>query len=193
MDHKVGDKGWIRSFYNSAAGWWGESWYEGENLQSRLEIVRKYGNNTDNRILELAAGTGETAACLCDHGYAVLAVDMAHGNIELMAGFHQSRPDLRVLEGDYMSLQINEQFPTVCMFESFGFGSDREQQQLLKRVCDHWLIPGGVLILDVYHPAVPIRTAGKKQELDRLENVPGSVDMTEYSYFDPVKSRWIDI
>jgi hypothetical protein len=49
------------------------------------------------------------------------------------------------------------------------------------------------MILDVYHPFGPIRASGTRQELDKLENIPGSVDMTEYSYYDPIKNRWIDI
>ena len=47
--------------------------------------------------------------------------------------------------------------------------------------------------MDVYHPCGPIKAAGQKRILDRLENVPGSVDMTESSYYDGIKNRWIDI
>jgi hypothetical protein len=52
---------------------------------------------------------------------------------------------------------------------------------------------GGVFILDVYHPFGPIRAAGQKRILDKLENVPGSLAMTEYSYYDGIKDRWIDV
>ncbi len=193
MNHRVGDFEWIKSFYDAAANWWGESWYEGENLENRLDIVRKYASKKEKRILELAAGTGETAAYFCDHGYTVVAVDISHLNFELMSIFQKNQPNLQVVEGDFLKVDIKERFPTVCMFESFGFGSDQEQQQLLKRISENWLTPNGVLILDVYHPVGPILSAGKKQELDKLENVAGSVDMTEYSHYDPIKSRWIDI
>lgn len=193
MNNKIGDIAWISSFYDAAAGWWGESWYEGEGLEHRLEIVKRYANITEKRILELAAGTGETAAFLCDHGYTVVAVDISHNNFELMSNFQKKQPNLQMREGDILEVDIQERFPTVCMFESFGFGSDQEQQRLLKRISENWLIPDGVLILDVYHPMGPILAAGKKQELDKLENVAGSMDMTDYSYYDPIKSRWIDI
>lgn len=193
MKHRAGDTEWIKSFYDSAAGWWGESWYEGQNLAGRLKIVQQFAPAADQRILELAAGTGETAAYLCDHGYPVLAVDLARKNIELMRKYQATRPNLRVLEGDILELSLSERFPTVCMFESFGFGADREQQALLRKIDAEWLSPGGVLILDVYNAFGPIRASGSRHELDRLENVPGSVDMIEYSYYDPVNSRWIDI
>jgi len=193
MKYKEGDTEWIKSFYDSAVEWWGESWYDGENLKSRLDIVKKFASVKDKRILELAAGTGETAAYFCDHGYSVFALDICRRNIEIMTNLQKERPNLRVAEGDFLKISLNEQFPTVCMFESFGLGSDKEQQQLLKKVSEKWLIPNGILILDVYHPFGPIQASGTKRELDKLENIPGSVDMTEYSNYDPIKSRWIDI
>lgn len=72
-------------------------------------------------------------------------------------------------------------------------GSDQDQRKLLKRIKKIWLQKGGIVILDVYHPFGSIKAAGTKRILDRLENVPGSVAMTEYSYSDGIKNRWIDI
>jgi hypothetical protein len=103
------------------------------------------------------------------------------------------RPSLQVVEGDFLKVRIKEKFPTICMFETFGMGSDQDQKKLLKRISKNWLSDGGVLILDIYHPSGPIRAAGQKRILDRLENVPDSVAMTEYSYYDGIKNRWIDI
>jgi hypothetical protein len=79
------------------------------------------------------------------------------------------------------------------MFETFGMGSDQDQRKLLQRIRKNWLQDRGVLILDVYHPFGPIRAAGQKRILDRLVNVPGSLDMTEFSYYDGIKNRWVDI
>lgn len=184
---------WIKSFYDSAADWWGESWYNGENLQGRLQVVQQYGSQDDKRILELAAGTGETAAYLCDHGYSVTAVDTSKRNIAFLCEIKKSRSLLRVVEGDFLKVRIEEKFSTICMFEAFGMGSDQDQKKLLKKIRKNWLQEGGVFILDVYHPFGPIRAAGQKRILDRLEDIPGSVAMTEYSYYDGIKDRWIDV
>jgi SAM-dependent methyltransferase len=143
--------------------------------------------------LELGAGTGETAAYLCDQGYSVTAADISRRNIELMHEMKKERPTLRVVEGDFLTVRLEEKFPTVCMFETFGMGSDQNQRRLLKRIKKNWLQKDGIVILDVYHPFGPIRATGTKRILDRLENVPGSVAMTEYSYYDGIKNRWIDI
>lgn len=188
----------IRAFYEAAAGWWGESWYDGENLQARLDLVERYGFADTGRrqaeeILELGAGTGETAAFLCDHGYSVVAVELCRRNIELLQRFQRTRPALRVMEGDYLTIGLDGRFPVVCVFEAFGLGSDRDQRSLLRRISREWLAPGGIAILDVYHPYGPIRDAGTARRLDRLGNVPGSVDMTEYCRYDGIHNRWIDI
>lgn len=193
MKHDASKVDWIKSFYDAAADWWGTSWYNGENLQGRLRMIQQYGSQDDKRILELGAGPGETAAYLCDQGYAVTAVDISKRNIELLHEIKQKRPSLQVVEGDFLKVRIDERFPTICMFEAFGMGSDQNQRRLLKRIKKYWLQEDGVLILDVYHPLGSIRAAGTKRILDRLENVPGSVAMTEYSYYDGIKNRWIDI
>jgi hypothetical protein len=52
MKHHESEVDWIQSFYDSAVDWWGASWYNGENLPGRLDIIRQYGNQDDKRILE---------------------------------------------------------------------------------------------------------------------------------------------
>jgi len=192
VNHRIEDRTWIQEFYDAAADWWGFSWYEGENLQPRLERVKRFAGPPPKRLLELAAGTGETAAFLAAAGYAVTALDLSVKNYELMSQVAQKYPLLTALQGDYLTAAIPGTFDAVCLFESFGLGSDREQRQLLRRIAAEWLAPGGVVIMDVYQPFGPIRLAGTAQSLDRLEDVPGSVDMTERSYYDAVLGRWID-
>lgn len=192
MEHQAHCADWKKDFYASAAAWWGESWYGGENLPGRLALVQQFARPQDHRLLELGAGTGETAAYLCDHGFVVTAVDLCRENVALIQATAQTRPGLRAVEGDFLSVPLAEKFPLVCMFETFGMGSDRDQKRLLRRIRREWLEDGGTLILDVYHPSGPIKAAGSRLSLDRLENVPGSVDMTEYSHYDGVLGRWMD-
>lgn len=191
MKHDAGSTDWIEAFYTAAVEWWGESWYEGENLADRLALVQCYG--VGKRVLELAAGTGETAAYLCEHGYSVHATDLCDANIALMKRMQSKYPKLQVSQGDHHSVSLPGGFGTVCMFEAFGIGTDAEQRVLLRRIASEWLSDDGVAILDVYHPYMPIRANGTSLRLDRLPDVPGSVDMTEYSKYDPMHGRWIDV
>ncbi len=182
----------MTAFYDSAVKWWGESWYEGTNLKPRLERVRRFAGDPPKRILDLGAGTGETAAFLAADGYQVTAVDLGNSNYELLCAIQGRFPGFTAINGDFYTVSIPGSFDAVCLFETFGMGTDAEQRILLKRVSAEWLAPGGVLIMDVYHPFGPIRRAGSSQYLDRLENVPGSVAMNEHCDYDAVQSRWID-
>lgn len=193
MSHNPDKRDWINSFYDSAVTWWGESWYDGENLKTRLDMIQKYSSPHQKQILELGAGTGETAAFLCERGYFVTAVDLSPKNIELLLKIQQTVSNFAVVAGDFTQIKLEEQFDIVCLFETFGLGSDRDQKIILNKISAEWLKEDGVVILDVYHPFGPIQRAGKKKELDRLENIPGSVDMTEYSYYDGIKNRWVDV
>ena len=192
MVHTVENRLWVKEFYDSAAEWWGDSWYEGENLKPRLAQVELFAGKAPKNLLELGAGTGETAAFLAAAGYTVTAVDISEKNYALLSKVAKQCPGITPLKGDFLTLAIPGQYDAVCLFETFGMGSDAEQRKLLQRITTEWLMPGGVIIMDVYHPFGPIHNAGLSQSLDRLEDVPGSVDMTERSFYDAVLGRWID-
>ena len=192
MEYDVNDRSWITAFYDSAAEWWGESWYEGENLEPRLDQVKRLAGEPPKRLLELGAGTGETAAFLAAAGYSITAVDLSEKNYALIKKVSTKLPGVTAINGDFLTMEIPGKFDAVCMFESFGLGTDSDQRRLLKRIASEWLTPEAVAILDVYLPYGPIMISGTSQSLDRLEGIPGSVDMTERSFFDPVLGRWID-
>jgi SAM-dependent methyltransferase len=191
MVHNMDDRTWVKEFYDSAADWWGFSWYEGENLQARLAMVEQYAGKAPKNLLELGAGTGETAAFLAAAGYTITAVDLSQKNHESLCRVAEKYPGVTPFKGDFLTAAIPGKFDAVCLFETFGMGSDADQRSLLRRIRSEWLAPEGIVILDVYHPCGPIRAAGSSQSLDRLEGVPGSVDMTERSFYDAVLGRWI--
>lgn len=193
MVHDAGDRNWVRAFYNSAAEWWGESWYDGDNLPYRLARVEHYVGPAPKNLLELGAGTGETAAFLAAAGYRVTALDISEKNYVLLCRIAEKFSRVTAILGDYFTASIPRKFDAVCLFENFGMGTDGEQRSLLRRIAAEWLVPNGMVIMDVYHPFGLIQKAGFSHHLNRLENVPGSVPMTEHYYFDAVLSRWIDV
>jgi SAM-dependent methyltransferase len=192
MKQELNDRKWVKDFYDSAAEWWGESWYEGENLQPRLSLVERLIGKAPRRLLELGAGTGETAGFLAAAGYSITAVDLSARNFKLLTEVSKKYPGVIPIQGDFLTAAIPGKFDAVCLFETFGMGSDADQRHLLQRIAGEWLLPDGVVLMDVYHPFGPVKCAGNEHLLDRLEGVPGSVDMTERSTFDPVLCRWID-
>lgn len=192
MEYDLNDQSWVSAFYDSAAEWWGESWYEGENLEPRLDLVKRLAGKPPKNLLELGAGTGETAAYLAAAGYSITAVDLSENNYAFIKRAAEIFPTVTAVLGDFLTMESPGKFDAVCMFESFGLGTDSDQRRLLKRIASEWLNPEAVAILDVYLPYGPIKLSGTSQSLDRLEGIPGSVVMTERSFFDPVLGRWID-
>lgn len=192
MPQDVNDRSWVKEFYDSAADWWGESWYEGENLAPRLAQVEKYVGSPPKTLLELGAGTGETAGFLAAAGYDITAVDLSEKNFSLLQKVSKKTPRVTAIHGDFLTAVVPGHFDAVCLFETFGMGTDADQRRLLKRIASEWLSPRGVVIMDVYHPFGPICIAGSAQSLDKLPDIPGSVDMTERAYYDAVLGRWID-
>ncbi len=193
MSHNPADRSWINSFYDSAAEWWGESWYDGEDLKPRLERVQRFAGGPPRKLLELGAGTGETGAYLAAHGYEVTAVDISDRNCMILKRIESECPGFAAIQGDFYTAAIPGRFDAVCLFETFGMGTDKEQRSLLRRISSEWLLPSGIALMDVYHPFGPIKRAGTAKSLDRLENIPGSVAMTERCFYDAVLGRWVDV
>ena len=124
MAERVEDRSWVSEFYDSAADGWGYSWYEGENLRPRLAKVQRFAGAAPKNLLELGAGTGETAAYLAAAGYTVTAVDISARNYALLSEVAARCPGMTVLRGDFYTVAIPGRFDAVCLFETFGLGAD---------------------------------------------------------------------
>jgi SAM-dependent methyltransferase len=188
------DRGWVKDFYNTANDWWGTDPQGAPVHQQRVKMIERLCGAGNKRILELGAGSGQSAAALADAGHQVTAVELSSAR----AGFARqlaAEPRLgsiQVVEGDFYTVQMDGQYDVICAWETFGLGSDADQRRLLKRISSEWLAPDGFALLDVYYPAMMMRNAGKKSRLNPLPGVPGSVLMDECCHFDFINSRWID-
>jgi len=96
------------------------------------------------------------------------------------------------LEADFYTVELAGPFDMVCYWDGFGVGSDRDQRRLLSRIAREWLAAGGIVLIDVFHPARFARHAGTEEILPPLKGVPGSVEMRHRCHFDPMLCRWID-
>jgi SAM-dependent methyltransferase len=105
------------------------------------------------QILELGAGPGFTAAALAAGGHSVVAVELVPECIAKLSRFaaEVGGEDLRVVEGDFYQVTLDERFDVVCYFDGFGIGSDTEQRRLLQRMAG-WLTPSGCAMVDVLTP-----------------------------------------
>lgn len=185
---------WVRDFYDQAGVWWGPDPQAEGVHQARLATIARLCGAGPKRILELGAGPGATAAALADAGHAVVAVEFSPRRAQFARELAQipHKGPLTVLEADFYTVALDQRFDLVCCWETFGIGADADQRRLLKRIAGEWLEPHGCALLDVYHPMRPMREAGTERRLQPLAGVPGSVEMINRCFFDPLHSRWLD-
>jgi SAM-dependent methyltransferase len=177
---------WIEPFYTKRSEWMGPTGIF-DHHRARAASLEHYSGAGKKRILELGAGAGGTAAAMADLGHSVIAVELS----PLRAAFARElareprQGSLTVIEGDYYALDFPEQFDLICHWDSFGMGSDAENQRLLQRMAEDWLAPEGCVLMDVFTPWWWIRRAGTVEQDD------GRGLMRGYD-FDPVGGRFLD-
>lgn len=187
------DSDWVARFYSMAGIWWGRDPQGGTVHDRRIGIVEKFGGRPGDSILELGSGGGATAAAFADLGYSVCAVDISDRS--LYATELASLPragGMEVIQADFLELELARTFDFVTCWEGFGIGDDSLQRCLLGKIASSWLRNGGAAIMDVFHPYGAIKAAGSEKRYKPLVGVPGSVEMINRTYYDPINAQWID-
>jgi len=151
---------WSAEFYRKQSQWLGV--YDGSvsaSDRSRAAALKKYPGTS---LLELGPGGGQFAVAAAQEGFSVTAVELVP---ELAEQCRRralgQRLDLRVMEGDFLHVDLDERFDLICYWDGFGVGSDRQQQMLLSRI-KKWLQPNGHALLDVYTPWYWAQEAGRQ-------------------------------
>ncbi len=90
---------------------------------------------------------------------------------------------LEVLQADFYEIELPQRYEALLYFDSFGIGSDEDQQRLLRRIAN-WLTPNGQAIVEVGTPWYWSGVAkGRRVDLE--------VCLREYD-FEVQQSRLID-
>ena len=181
---------WVREFY-SAQNRWMEIYLGDldESHEERLQrMLRLYPQlaQAGLRILELGAGGGQTSLRLAMLGHELTAVELLPESCAHARQLVQSKgfaAKLQVLEGDFYSLELpTEHYDFIFYLDSFGIGSDAEQQHLLRRMST-WLKPQGLAFIEVGNPWYWWAAKGQAMDLGEYER--------EYD-FDLAGSRLLD-
>lgn len=178
---------WVADFYHHQYTW--SSLHlspVSEFHRGRVEKLSQWAGEGAKRMLELGAGAGQQAAAFAEAGHEVVAVELveiaASAARRLGETLSTEAGSLDILEGDFLTLALDETFDVVCYWDGFGVGEDREQRQLLKRVYD-WLAPDGVALFDIYNPSYWSAQTGKRLEYGEFAR--------EYG-FDAEECRMLD-
>jgi SAM-dependent methyltransferase len=124
--------------------------------QADLLMIRQFATRCGSPVLELGCGTGRLLAALAQDGHQVTGIDVSASMLErarrrIAAAGLADRVTL--LEQDMRSLAVEERFQLAfAVSNSFmHLLTPEDQQRALVRVESH-LAPGGLLVLDLFHP-----------------------------------------
>ncbi|AJD92920.1 N-methyl-transferase-related protein [Jeotgalibacillus malaysiensis] len=146
---------WVKDFYTKQYDWMDlndEEMLRAEN--ERLHHLESFSDKAVQSILELGGGKGYFAVAAALKGYEVTVIELT-GNgvahIHKLAKQCHVAEKITVIQGDFYQADLPDQFDIVCYWDSFGIGTDTDQQRLLKRI-RQWLKSGGAAFIDIYTP-----------------------------------------
>lgn len=176
---------WAFEFYTKQNQWSGV--YEepiNEGHRQKAAWVEEFTGAGPKRVLELGAGGGQVAAAMAELGHAVVAVELTPA-LAAHAQTLATTPmvgQLTVLQADFYTVALTDQFDVVCYYDGFGIGSDADQRRLLKRIAG-WLTPTGSALIEIATPWYAASIAGRGWRVGQAER--------RYN-FDADGCRWLD-
>lgn len=183
---------WVKPYYSRAGEYWGPGEIS-DKERGRVAAIARLMGPTPKRILELGAGTGETAAAMADAGHSVVALEFSPTRSPALkqAASLTRTGALMALEADFYSVELPREFDLVCYWDGFGVGGDADQRRLLRRIADEWLAPDGCALIDVFSPFRWVRETGQEWQLDRSQPSHRFRQRRRFDY-DPVQNCFLD-
>ncbi len=181
---------WVADFYTRFGEYVGTE-AVAERHYNRAQVVERLLGDGPKSVLELGAGSGQTAFCLANAGHRVTAIELARGAALAEIATRITAGQITVVEGDFYKADFENRFDLVGYWDGFGVGSDADRRRLLRRIADDWLAANGVAIVDVFCPWYWARHAGQIQVLDRHEPCHRYRERRSWD-FDPIRSCFLD-
>lgn len=125
-----------------------------------IGFYQELAGEAGGKILELGCGTGRILIPLARAGYRVTGLDSSEKMLEICSNKLEDEPSevrnrISLYSGDMRSFEIDDTFHLVTMpFRSFQHVETAEQQlQCLASVRKH-MVPGGILVMDLFNPSM---------------------------------------
>ncbi|MCD0452208.1 demethylmenaquinone methyltransferase [Actinocorallia sp. API 0066] len=159
----------------------------------RKAVARAVAARRGERVLDLAAGTGTSAAALAADGADVVACDFSLGMLQVGTRRQEGTAGLTFVAGDALRLPFRDSaFDTVTI--SFGLRNVADVNTALRELL-RVTKPGGKLVIcEVSHPGNPLLRTGHrlhlKVGLPFLARFSSNKD--SYTYLAESTLRWPD-
>ncbi|MFT4039324.1 MAG: class I SAM-dependent methyltransferase [Thermomicrobiales bacterium] len=163
---------WAPAFYARQYEWLSDDafWTVQAEHHERAAQAMQLAGPPPQRVLELGAGGGQTAAAMADLGFEVVANELLPAAVERARVLaDMARPgSLTILPGDFFRIEPPGRFDLVTYWDGFGIGEDDDQRGLLARIAG-WLGPGGRALIEVYTPCYWAEAAGRTMQIGAAE------------------------
>jgi len=119
-----------------------------------LDLYRNFAAISGGPILDVGTGTGRVLLSLAAEGYRVVGVDVSPAMLRIAeAKLKASGLQAQFVRGDIRDLRLEERFHLAIVAADglMHLSTLADQGQALQKLHD-LLIPGGMLIVDLFHP-----------------------------------------
>ena len=148
-----------------------------ERRRQDIDFFVEYSRQAGGRTLELGCGTGRVLIPTAIAGYEVTGLDMSYYMLQQCREKLSRQPEdvqqrIRLIEGDMTNFDTAEQYSLVTTpFRPFQHLITLEEQKACLECTNHHLVPGGFLILDLFHPYPP-RLVPDPRYMEEIEDLP---------------------
>lgn len=120
-------------------------------VQRELDFVQEHlPLHLFRRILDVPCGIGRHAGPLASLGYELLGVDRDPGVVDVARQVSPDGASFEVLDVSELDTLADSFDAVLCLWQSFGYGSQAENEETLASMARR-VRPGGRVLLDVYN------------------------------------------
>jgi SAM-dependent methyltransferase len=123
-----------------------------------LPLIEAYAQRAGSPLLELGCGTGRLLIPLAEAGYRVTGVDLSSEMLRIARAKAEAAgvaERVTLVEGDYAGAPLDGTYRLAFIVMNTFLHLNTQERQL--SALRHWrehLAPGGLLVIDVFHPDV---------------------------------------
>ena len=145
--------------------------------QKDIDFFVDYSRNAGGRTLELGCGTGRVLIPTAAAGCEITGLDLSSHMLDICRDKVSQQPEevqkrIRIIQGDMTNFDTGETYSLVTTpFRPFQHLINVDEQKACLNCTNRHLVPGGLLILDLFHPYPP-RPVDHPRYASEIEDLP---------------------
>lgn len=183
---------WIYNFYSKTGQWWGPAEHKiTERDYERVKTIKRLYPSAKH-VLELGAGYGNTAAACAENGLNIVAIEISdRADFAKQYEEKKYKGSLKIVKGDFYTVELIEQFDVVTYWNGFGIGTDDDQKKLLKKISG-WMKLDSIALIDISNPITWKLWSGEEEHKVAKPDLGYNFNVSEKIDYDETNKRFID-